>query len=495
MKIQQFKCTLLSDVIINQKAATEGMQQTLDFIPGSNFLGVAAAELYKETVLTPEDAALVFHTGKFRFGDAHPAHEGARALRVPAMMYHPKQQKETEECYISHRISDETLWARKQLKQCRTNFYAFTTEQSGQQVNIPKTFAIKSAYDNQKRRSKDEAMYGYQSIDKGAEFYFELEADDSIVQTLFDQVVNALVGAHKHVGRSRTAQYGLVQIEKTTFTQPRSASPADEYVTVYADGRLVFLDKNGLPTFQPTIEQLGFASGTATICAEHSQIRTFQYAPWNFKRQARDTDRCGIEKGSVWVLKAAAKDCPTTSQYVGSYLNEGFGKVIYNPVFLQAEPDGKAKCKLNDAQQAPTRVAGGPKCTNQAVVQASIDLKNYLHRRKKAEELENEAYRLANQWANDFGKRGFIKEAFASQWGSIRNIAMQQSGKKELVDAILHYISHGVASKRWKDERREKLKLFMENLSDDVAQLTLVNLASIMSKKCSKNTKGGKRNG
>jgi hypothetical protein len=35
---------LLSDIIINQKAATEGPNKTLDFIPGSNFLGIVAAD-------------------------------------------------------------------------------------------------------------------------------------------------------------------------------------------------------------------------------------------------------------------------------------------------------------------------------------------------------------------------------------------------------------------------------------------------------------------
>ena len=37
-----FAAELLSDVILNQKAATEGPNKTLDFIPGSCFLGIVA---------------------------------------------------------------------------------------------------------------------------------------------------------------------------------------------------------------------------------------------------------------------------------------------------------------------------------------------------------------------------------------------------------------------------------------------------------------------
>lgn len=68
MRIKQFKCELLSDVIINQVAATEGKLQTLTFIPGSNFLGIAAS-IYDE--LPKEWQIIAYHSGKVRFGDAH----------------------------------------------------------------------------------------------------------------------------------------------------------------------------------------------------------------------------------------------------------------------------------------------------------------------------------------------------------------------------------------------------------------------------------------
>ena len=80
MKVLKFKCELLSDVILNQKFATEGPNQTLDFIPGNNFLGIVAGALYgkKDTTWT------IFHSGKVRFGDAHPANGENRTIRIPA---------------------------------------------------------------------------------------------------------------------------------------------------------------------------------------------------------------------------------------------------------------------------------------------------------------------------------------------------------------------------------------------------------------------------
>lgn len=44
MKTLQFKCKLLSDVILNQRAATEGNQESLAFIPGNCFLGIVAKD-------------------------------------------------------------------------------------------------------------------------------------------------------------------------------------------------------------------------------------------------------------------------------------------------------------------------------------------------------------------------------------------------------------------------------------------------------------------
>lgn len=61
----QFKCELLSDIVLNDSSATEGKRRSLDFIPGNNFLGIAAAQLYEKT---DEAAWCIFHSGHVRFG-------------------------------------------------------------------------------------------------------------------------------------------------------------------------------------------------------------------------------------------------------------------------------------------------------------------------------------------------------------------------------------------------------------------------------------------
>lgn len=473
---------MLSDVILNQKAATEGPNQTLDFIPGSCFLGIVASQY--ETLQNDGKAMEIFHSGKVRFGDAHPSKDGFRGLKVPAAMFHPKLKKASEVLYIHHRIKEEDLESeemrKKQLKQCRSGYYIFS-EVEAKPIETETNFAIKSAYDGEKRRSKDEQMYGYQSLQKGLELYFEVAVDNN---ELDSRIVAALEGK-KRVGRSRTAQYGLVDIEKFEYKEIGSSTETDEYVEVYADGRLIFLDDNGLPTFRPKAEDLGLEG---EICWEKSQIRTFQYAPWNFKRQCFDTDRCGIEKGSVFVVKASVS--PDKSQYVGSYQNEGFGKVIYNPAFLKAEADGVAKYRLQDPKDPKKEE------DNEGKVSSNSALFNYLMKQQKRENLEVDVYEMVNNWVKANAPK-FTKNKellFASQWGGVRSIAMKNKTKSSLIGELYKneksYLTHGVAADKWNENGRLKVfKEFVEKLTDENAQIAIINLAAEMAKVCRKEGK------
>jgi hypothetical protein len=477
MKSLYFRCVLLTDIVLNQKAATEGNQNSLDFIPGSNFLGIVAKELYAD--LKPEESLELFHSGKVRFGDAHPEKNGKRTLRVPASMYKSKLGKMEDGLYIHHEVSnpDEDKYKIFQPKQCRDGFYLFENEYM-EEVEVKKSFAIKSAYDKEFRRSADEKMYGYESLESGSKWLFEVTLEND---TWESKIKEALTGK-KRVGRSRTAQYGLVEIEEVNdYKNIESNTDNSDFALVYADARLIFLDEYGIPTFQPTAESLDFKDGE--IDWNKTQIRTFQYAPWNFQRQARDTDRCGIEKGSViYVKKKEGADRLTYPKipFVGVYQNEGFGKVIINPDFLKAEQgsNGKALYKKTGKQQDNEKKTVSKTSTNPLFV--------YLTKQKEQAKTEREILK----WVNEFveaNKSNFTKENFASQWGAIRSIAMQNC-KKNDIKAMLFcdktgYLTHGVAKDKWDERgRRDKFKKFVDKNLDGLPnkdfQSAIINLAS-----------------
>lgn len=499
MKTLQFRCTLLSDVILNAQAKTSGNQDTLDFIPGGNFLGIVAQH-YEEL---GKDAMEIFHSGHVRFGDAHPeaeSKENCRTLHAPLSWYAPKGKSIEEVCYLHHfydRDKDHQGGRPQQLKQCRKGYYAFDGNDA-YLADVPSSFAIKSAYDRKERRSKDEAMFGYSSIDAGVSFLFSVETDrDELAET-----IKQLLVGEKHIGRSRTAQYGLVKIEEATFEEPATGN-VDNLVYVYADSRLIFMDDEGNAHFRPSAEDLGLDGGK--IVEEKTQVRTFQYAPWNYKRQCRDTDRCGIEKGSVFVVANYKGDLPT-AKYVGSYQNEGFGRVIYNPSFLLSHGENGLSSlqfvkKTNDKPKGGNSVLGG------------TPLLDYLCRAKQQDKAEKFIYEEVN------GYKFFSKnKAFASQWGKIRSIAMQCKTAKELRKELFEkekayyhhsspddpknewrkkpagYLNHGVAAKKWKEGNGKKiddLKKFISKMENseygDISCAAVVNLASYIAKQIKKN--------
>lgn len=512
MKELKFQCTLLSDVILNTKSATSGPNQTLDFIPGSNFLGIVASELYpKYAKASPDKAMTLFHSGKVRFGDAHPSKGNFRGLKVPAAMYYPKLSKPSEELYINHRIPSREAnkelaleLASKQLKQCRSGFYDFSgtadtpkdspaAATTAQVIKTGTNFAIKSAYDRTTRRSKDEQLFGYQSLQKGLDMYFSVEIDDTVAnpEEIAKEINKALIG-NRRIGRSRTAQYGLVEIKPADYAEVKSqeplTTPEGKLVTVYADSRLIFLDDYGMSTFQPTAEQLNL---NGEVLWDKSQIRTFRYAPWNFKRQSFDTDRCGIEKGSVIVVRLNnnGADAPLHSGYVGAYNNEGFGRVIYNPSFLDADENGKAVWTLSTDDPKDKK----PK---EKVKTASTPLLEYLLSKKNEDTKRAEIYKIVNKWVTDHSK-DFRGENFASQWGTIRSIAISSPDFHQLKRDLYEnkakgYLTHGVAKEKWAERKRLKnFEDFIKDLEDpglkfnsSDCKYAIVNLAAEMAKKC-----------
>ena len=502
----QFSCKLLSDIVLNQKSSTEGNNTSLDFIPGNTFLGIVAKH-YQE--LSRDLEMIVFHSGSVRFGDAHPTagNQSVRSLRVPAAYYYPKLMSPTERCYIHHDyrrdLDHENDGHPQQLKQCRNGFYAFADNQ-GFPVAVDRTFAIKSAYDRDKRRAKDEQMYGYESLCKGAEFLFEVDIDENAlakrgiyISNLKKMISNYLTGTHC-IGRSRTAQYGLVKITPNEFRNVESGAlkPGHTLVTVYADSRLIFLDQNLEPTFRPTAVQLGIADGE--IDWTLSQVRTFQYAPWNSIRASRDNDRCGIEKGSVFVIWVPESDeRQFESCYIGSYCNEGFGRVIYNPDFLAATPNknGEIKYRLyNDLPEQPKSAEMQTPPTHES------QLLVYLRRAKTDADAEEFIYRKVNDFV-DSNSKYFRDTKFASQWGTIRSLAMRLSTCEEVMRYVIGnnendsnaYITHGVAKDKWKKfRRRNRLKdfvtlIYRENERfGDITCRAIINLSSEMAKQCTK---------
>jgi CRISPR/Cas system CSM-associated protein Csm3 (group 7 of RAMP superfamily) len=459
METKYFKCRLLTDVVLNAQTATEGSPRCLDYIPGANFLGIVASALYGKKVV---DDYEVFHSGNVRFGNARIFKDGNLAYHVPASWFYPKgyslgdkEDSENGESIentrvhhkVTHKINKDLISNGIQLKQARKDYFL----PNGELISIKLTYNQKSAHDKDKRRSKDGQMFGYQSIPQGSEFVFKIDcktdSNNNSDTNYINKITKALCGI-KHLGRSRTAQYGLVEIEEikeipeSNIKFPESPKTnkdkEKEELVIYAESDLCFFNDFGEPTLQPNLKDFKLKAGI--IQWDKSQILTRSYAPWNGKRQTREADRLVIQKGSVIVVSGAEWEKEELPSCVGEYKAEGLGNVLYNPSFLEADKEGRLTFKLhkpNYTQDRTQQITTSEKTKTTDKNSEKSNFKplsifdkddsdnkiiTFLSRRKTKDENKNKI----QVWVEGFveeHRAKYINNKTSSQWGGIRSRA------------------------------------------------------------------------
>lgn len=448
MKEQYYTCTLLSDVVLNNKMATEGNMTTLDYIAGSNFLGIVAKEIYDNY---PENAYSILHTGDVSFGDAHISLDGKEiSYAMPFSLFKDKLDK--TKTWVHHLLEkrhfDNFREKGIQLKQERSGYLT----PSGHILKSPeKNFALKSAQDRNERRSKDGAMFGFESLKAGQVYIFSVRYENAEYQEIVEEF---LIG-NKRIGKSKTAQYGQVCIEKLEreqIPQRIDSIPDTDYTIVYAESNLCFFNEFGQTTFQPKPEDLGFSGGE--ICWKKSQIRTYAYSPWNGIRNTPNTQRDCILKGSVFYVEDAAPKSKINS--VGEYQAEGLGRVIYNPAFLDGyKESGEWNFKINT-----------PPKPDDSEESKQTPLGDFLRKLQKSKKEELDISKAVHETLTLEVSKELMKIT-PSQWGGIRAYAENTKDIGVLEEQIFKdFISHGVALERYwsKGGRIQKLqKIFDDN--------------------------------
>ena len=173
MKKLVFNCKFITEVVLNANTATEGSQTVLDYIPGSNFLGIIAKEY---STLGNDKAYQLFHSGNVQFGDGHiiidTGNNKTRSLKTPFAWYTKKALNNSgqQEYYVHHKISDE-IKKTQQLKQEREGFFIVENNIIYQTL-LENNYHQKSAQERLTRRSANEKMFGYEALNSGTEWQF-----------------------------------------------------------------------------------------------------------------------------------------------------------------------------------------------------------------------------------------------------------------------------------------------------------------------------------
>lgn len=446
MKELVFQVEFLSDIILQASSNTEGNIELLDFIPGSNFLGMVAYE-YDEF----DESFDIFHSGKVRFGDAHRIVDDKLTYKMPLSFFHEKEDTKKSKILNHHFIDHFRQYT--QLKQLRNGYVT----QDGEILYIDYNYSQKSAYDKTNRRSKDSQMYGYSAIKQGTQWQFTLKYD-AISENDLQRIKKNLIGT-KRLGKSKSAQYGKVEIKERGSLVRTSKTNASSQTILYLNSRISLVDNKGNPTYD--LRYLCNGLEDKNIVYEKTQLRKSSFTPYNGVRQTKDYERICINKGSVIVLKDLTQEqLNTLEKGVGMYLSEGFGDVILNPSFLmqkEFELNKPIKTKSEDSKK-----------------DIKSDLAQFLQQKEQSKKAKldilNDVDAFITKNKNLYGK---IK---SSQWGKIRSICTSHNSEHK--EEIREYLSHGV--KKWEDKQ-------ITTLLEDDCSLEFIKLISIQLPKVVKN--------
>lgn len=432
MREQLFKVTLKQDVILSAQSATEGQHQSLDFLPGSVFLGVAAGRGYSQ--LSPMDAWSLFHSGHIRFTDALPYEHSEIGLPTPLSFHAFKGERFTLENDSDQldatRVFDPALLTNtetlQQPKQIRKGYIS----ESGRRLQPSLGHRMKTAIDPSAGRAATGQLYGYQALEAGQTFVFSIQTNDGY-ENLFAKAIEWVTG-HAHLGRSRSAQYGSVDI--TPITEPASAIRQSDNqsatLTLWLKSDLALLGADGQPSLIPDPVYLGLPQGSLWN-SDKSYIRTRHYSPYNAKRRSYDPERQVICRGSV--LRFDLSTPLDTAQLhkltqIGLYQSAGLGQVIVNPMMLvSANPNFRDASVSNHLHSSPKHPILAPNSPLIRLLEQRAE--DYLEQDKAgrmAELIFKElcsALEKARNWNGIRSKQSLEVAPGRTQWGGIKALA------------------------------------------------------------------------
>ncbi len=446
MKVQQFKATLLEEIVISERAATEGGHDSLDYLPGATFLGAVAAHWYNE--LNPKDVYTVFHSGKVRFSNGLPLSEDEQlSYPMPLCWYqHKRETKSGTMALRNYQFSEYPKTIR--AKQIQGDYISLAAIEPNNRLTIVKQkFRMKTGINADVGTARDSQLFGYSSLPAGDSFVFSLEVDDDVNPSLFEEIVERLLGTLK-LGRSRSAEYGAVSIEKFETKDERQAAKTTSSVTFWLLADMALQDEFGQPLLQASAKNVGLPAHFQ-LDLEKTFVRSRRYAPFNAHRCRREIERVVLTMGSVLHFSShQSVDAKTLqriqAQGIGLYRQNGLGRVWINPPLLAvANPTPEFK-EISKKKKASLRL----KEPNHPVLR-------YLNKRRGQASEISTIEKCAKQWLDELVKLYHSAERLsytpvgtcpgptATQWGQVMEKAKQATSSNRLNNKLF-FCEHAV---------------------------------------------------
>ncbi|MCF0247345.1 MAG: hypothetical protein HUJ86_01930, partial [Synergistes sp.] len=207
MFVQEYDVELLSDVSITSDAATSGPHSSLDFLPGSVFLGAAVNASLKRGEKFDHDFFLSGHT---RFMNALPMAGDELCRPIPLCFAYRKGSEWEGDSPVNFlNRKQESTKKEGKIKQWKEGYIS----ENGTVFHTLMNDAVKTAIDRESRRAKDSQLFSTQSITAGTHFRTAMHADSEEDLNRADNLLFS-EGGLLRIGRSRSAEYGAVKLTR-----------------------------------------------------------------------------------------------------------------------------------------------------------------------------------------------------------------------------------------------------------------------------------------
>lgn len=381
--------SLRSAALVPSTGGTLHTAETLDYLPGSQFLG-ACANAWKKKGRLPD---LISGRGGVSWSDALPCLRGTvrQGWPIPAS-YFLRPTRESGLWRVVNGVA-ETTDATGGLKPARSGYLAELPPDDGavsetaEWFHVPMTLALKSQHRRKPGVSltnDDEAtgaLFTYRAIARGTTFRMRVGGkDNDALQWALTPLIEASAAGTLRVGRSRASEYGgcpdAMQLEEPPRTiWLEKVNPPGMWAAFYCVSDVALRDPdNGSPTLRPAPAHFGFeGDANAVFAPERSFIRVRRYSPWNYFHQSWMTERQVIARGSVVVFRLDSTSTnsgrskslddhlkPVSRRLVagiGEHRVEGLGWLAVNPRLVWEPPFELREVHPHALAERPTAMA------------------------------------------------------------------------------------------------------------------------------------------
>lgn len=365
-------------LVITDGSAESMGHRTLDHVPGSMLLG-AFATLWRNThpgVVPDDDEAFVtfFLSGAVRWGHARPSLDGHASLPVPLCWRKKKNadglleaDEESDNSRVVNLLAlskgekEDEVFAHEDLpceegKLKRLPVGHFLPElkrraQTGTLWNMHVSMS-------EKRKAADGLLFGFSSIAPGSRFTAEILCDDRKIRDRLASFLEKAHAASVRVGHARSAGYGrLDRVRVKRNCEPLAPSKAGKEFTLFLQSDYVPARSWETPLEGLVRELSALAGGRVApvsdkLFCEFNELAAFS-GMWRLPRRTVPT----LVKGSVLRFTlpegCGEAEIPPT---LGGRCNEGHGRVLVNPDFLEdkiVRPGATVKEDSTNASAAP----------------------------------------------------------------------------------------------------------------------------------------------